>query len=152
MVQIFPKPTRKKTCLDMREFAFGKTNRKQRVNLKPRKERKHLRCIIPGCNKPVGPGRHHGIQKSDVIIDHELNLFDLCQEHHAMADEFEISQVDLFVLKAHETGISVEEILKTLSQVSGFLLYIDGDRVKVKKPVMRRTNHEQKAEEKEKAS
>lgn len=132
------KPRKKKNCLDMRELTLGKTNRQQRINLQPRKERKRTRCIIPGCNKPIGPGRHHGVQKSDVIIDHEFNLFDLCFEHHGQADEFEISQVDLFELKAHESGTTVENILKTLSEVSGFFLYIDGDRVRVRKPIMQK--------------
>lgn len=48
------KPGKKKDCLDMRGLAMGKTNRKQRIYLLPRKNRSRSRCIIPGCNKPVG--------------------------------------------------------------------------------------------------
>ncbi len=140
---MIPKPERKKTCLDMSGLPFGKTNRKQRVNLQPRKERKRTRCLIPGCNKPVGPGRHHGIQKSMVIIDHEFNLFDLCSEHHGQADEFEISQIDLFELKAHELGITIEELLRTLEQCSGVHLFIDGEMVRVEKKVFQKQNREE---------
>ncbi len=142
MDNMIPKPERKKTCLDMSQLPFGKMNRKQRVNLQPRKERKRTRCLIPGCNKPVGSGRHHGIQKSMIIIDHEYNLFDLCSEHHGQADEFEISQIDLFELKAHELGITIEELLRTLEQCSGVHLFIDGEMVRVEKKVFQKQNRE----------
>jgi hypothetical protein len=141
------KPVKKKDCLDMRILAMGKTNRKQRIDTRPRKIRKRTRCIILGCNKPVGLGRHHMIQKSDVIIDHEYNLIDLCQEHHDQADEFEISQIDLFELKAHELGITIEELFRTLEEYAGVHLFIDGEMVKVEKKVFQKANRGQNKRE-----
>jgi hypothetical protein len=134
----FPKPTKKKNCLNMSQLPFGKTNRSQRVDKKPRKQRSRSRCIIPGCNKPVGLGRHHIIQKSDTLIDHECNLIDLCDGDHSRADEFEISQVDLFELKAHELGITIQELLRTLEQFAGVSIFIEGESVKVAKPIYQR--------------
>jgi len=129
----FAKPGQVKTCLDMSGLPLGKTNRKQRQNLKPRRNRKRQICIIPGCHERIGLGRHHIVQKSILVIDHELNLIDLCNGDHAKADEGEISAADLFELKSQETGIPVEEILHILSEFCGHLVYLDGDRVKVQK-------------------
>ena len=128
-----PKPGESKTCLDMRDLVMGKTNRKQREDLKPRKERKRQRCIVTGCYKQIDYGRHHILQKSILLVDHELNLIDLCPECHGKADEGIIGAADLFELKSQETGISVEEILKILSEHCGHLIYLDGNRVKVQK-------------------
>lgn len=122
----------------MSELPFGKTNRKQRVDIKPRKNRTRSHCVIPGCRNPVGKGRHHIIQKSIIIIDHEYNLIDPCDFCHPKCDEGEISQVDQFELKAHEVGITVEELLKTLGSFAGVKLYIEGEFVKVAKPIYQR--------------
>ena len=135
---MIPKPKKPKTCLDMSELPFGKTNRKQRVDLKPRKNRTRSRCIIPGCRNPIGKGRHHIIQKSIIIIDHEYNLLDVCDFCHPKCDEGEISQVDQFELKAHELGITVEELIKTLENFAGAKIYIEGESIKVAKPIYQR--------------
>jgi hypothetical protein len=134
----FAKPSKKKTCLDMRELPLGKTNRKQRIDLKPRKNRTRSRCIIPGCRNPVGKGRHHIIQKAMIVLDHEFNLLDVCDFCHPKCDEGEISQVDQFELKAHGLGITVEELLKTLENFAGVKLFVDGPFVRVEKPVFQR--------------
>lgn len=132
------KPKKPKTCLDMSGLSFGKINRKQRVNLKPRKNRTRSRCIIPGCRNPVGKGRHHIIQKSIIIIDHEYNLLDVCDFCHLKCDEGEISQVDQFELKSHELGITTEEIIKVLENFAGAKIYIEGESIKVAKPIFQR--------------
>lgn len=55
-----------------------------------------------------------------------------------MADEFEISQLDLFELKAHELGITIEELFRTLEQFAGAYLFIDRDQVKIQKPILQK--------------
>jgi hypothetical protein len=148
----FPKPVKKKTSLDMRNLPFGKTNRKQRENKAARKEVNSACCAIPGCGRKAQCGCHHILQRSELLIDHRYNLINLCDIHHPEADEFQISQVDLFELVAARDKTTVEEIIETLSEHARAFIYIDGDRVKVRKPVMRRMYHEQKAEKKEEAS
>lgn len=122
----------------MRELPLGKTNRKQRIKPEPRKERSRSRCSIPGCRQPLGPGRHHILQKSILVLDHEYNLIDLCQDHHHEADEFIISAADLIELKADEFKITVEKLLEVLSQEAGTFIYLNGEYIKAQKPVMQR--------------
>jgi hypothetical protein len=135
-----PKPTKKSTCLDMSNLTLGKVNRSQREDKKVRKVTERCKCRIPGCHKEAQKAYHHVIQKSDILIDHKLNFIRLCDGHHSAADEFGISQVDLFELIAADNHITVEELLKTLAEFAGVLIYINGELVKVKKPVLQRAN------------
>lgn len=141
----------KKSCVDMSDLPLGKTNRKQRENKAVRKEVLKDRCEIPGCNKLAQAGPHHIIQRSECLIDSKFNLISLCNEHHPLADEFEIPQIDLFELVAYREKTTVDEILKTLSRISEFACYIDGQRVRLKKPVMQKVNRNAKGSKKEKA-
>jgi hypothetical protein len=133
---LIPKPTKPKTCLDMSNLPFGKTNRKQREDKKARKTAGRCKCKMPGCHKEAQQYFHHVIQKSEQLIDHKLNLIRLCDLHHGQADEHEIPQVDLFELIAHEAGITFEQLIKTLEEYSRVSLLVDGDRVRVVKPVI----------------
>ncbi|NLW47424.1 MAG: hypothetical protein GXY86_08820 [Firmicutes bacterium] len=135
---MIPKPKKAKTCLDMSELPFGKTNQKQRENKKIRKVIDRCKCRIPGCNKEAQKAFHHIIQKSDILIDHPLNFIRLCDIHHPEADEFKISQVDLFELVAHDNKITVEELLRTLEDFAGASIYIEGESIKVAKPIYQR--------------
>jgi hypothetical protein len=119
--------------IDMSNLPQAKTNRKQREDLEARKAYRHKRCQIPGCTNEAIDGVHHIIQKADIIIDHPLNFLNPCIVHHPECDEGIISQVDQFELKAHEFNTTVEQILKDLGDFAGVVLYIEGDRVKVKR-------------------
>jgi hypothetical protein len=137
----FAKPSKKKSCLDMRDLPLGKTNRSQRINKQARKITDRCKCEYPGCGKWAQEAKHHAIQKSDTVIDHSWNLIRFCDLHHGQADEFEITPVDVFELIAHRENKTVEKILSELSGFCGRLCYIDGEHVKVQKPVLQRINH-----------
>jgi hypothetical protein len=132
----------KEKQLDMSQLPFGKINRSQREDLEIRKVAKEDICIcwIPGCHKRAQQAYHHVIQKSIILIDHKLNFLRACDKHHPECDEGKISQVDQFEIVAHKNNTTVEEILKTLEQFSGVKLFIDGDRVRVNKPVLKKVN------------
>jgi hypothetical protein len=119
--------------VDMSNLPQAKTNRKQREDLEARKAYRHKRCQIPGCTNEAIDGVHHIIQKVDIIIDHPLNFLNPCIVCHPECDEGTISQVDQFELKAHEFKTTVERILKDLGEFAGVVLYVDGDRVRVKR-------------------
>ena len=128
--------------LDMSNLPLGKVNHIQREDLKTRKITGEQICIcwIPGCHKRAQQSYHHIIQKSIILIDHKLNFLRACDKHHPECDEGKISQVDQFEIVAHKNNTTVEEILKTLEQFSGVKLFIDGDRVRVNKPVLKKVN------------
>ena len=116
----------------MSGLPFGKINRRQRENKRARKEARRAWCEIPGCGRRAQAGPHHVVKRSQLLIDHRLNLRSLCDMHHLMADKYEIAQVDLFELIASREGITFEQLIEDLSEFAGVFLFVDGERVKVK--------------------
>lgn len=137
----FPKPQRQKECLDMSELAFGKTNRKQRIDKQTRKVKDRVICEIPGCRRPAQNAYHHVVQKSIVVIDNIFNFLRLCDSCHLKCDEGEISQVDQLQLVAERERLSLEQLINELSSISGQQIYIDEEHVKVKKTILQRVKH-----------
>ncbi len=138
-----PKPKRQKRPIqrerkskpqwvDMSGLPLGKINRSQRVDRQVRKDVHKPICEIPGCGRPTQKGPHHVTKRSKILIDHRLNLISLCDEHHDKADRYEIAQVDLYELIADREKVTVEELLMILGNHAGVLLYIDGERVRVR--------------------
>ena len=115
--------------VDMTCLPFGKTNRRQRENKRARKEVRRAWCEIPGCRRRAQAGPHHIIKRSQILIDHRLNLINLCDVHHPEADQYKIAQVDLFELVAAREGIMLNQLLKDLGEYAGVSLYIEQDRV-----------------------
>lgn len=115
----------------MSGLPFGKINRRQRENKRARKDIHRTRCEVPGCGRRAQAGPHHVVKRSQLLIDHRLNLISLCDMHHLMADKYEIAQVDLFELMAAREGTTLEQLIKDLGEYAGVSLYIDGDRVKI---------------------
>jgi len=124
-------PVPPKGGVDMSGLPFGKTNRRQRENKRARKEARRAWCEIPGCGRRAQAGPHHVIKRSRLLIDHKLNLINLCDSHHLAADKYEIAQGDLFELIVAREGTTLERLLKDLGEYAGVSLYIDGGRVKV---------------------
>lgn len=124
-------PIPPKGGVDMSGLPFGKVNRRQRENKQARKEVRRTICEIPGCRRRAQAGPHHIIKRSQILIDHRLNLINLCDVHHPEADQYKIAQVDLFELVAAREGTTLEQLLKDLGEYAGVSLYIDGDRVKI---------------------
>lgn len=125
-------PIAPKGGVDMSCLPFGKVNRRQRENKQVRKEIRRALCEIPGCRRRAQAGPHHVIKRSRLLIDHKLNLINLCDVHHLAADKYEIAQVDLFELIASREGITFEQLIEDLSEFAGVFLFVDGERVKVK--------------------
>lgn len=118
--------------IDMSGLAFGKINRQQREDKRARKAVHRALCEIPGCRRRAQAGPHHVIKRSRILIDHRLNLINLCDVHHLAADKYEIAQVDLYELIAAREGVTLEQLIKELSEFAGVFLFVDGGKVKIK--------------------
>ncbi len=139
----------KKTCTDMRELPLGKTNRSQCIDKKARKvspDEETCICWVPGCTKRAQKAKHHVLQVWDKVIDHVYNYFRACDDHHPECDEGRISQFKQFQIIAQKYGTTVEEVIKTLSAFSGLFIYIEGESVKIQKPILKKVNRNESKE------